>query len=276
VNYTRREFGQHAAAAALGLWALGHHRGAAAESSDFAYIDIHTHLGQVWGPRAPLSAAELVAWMDEMKIGRAVVLPLVSPEAWDYPISTDYVLSQTADFRDRLIPFCSIDPRTVMLSQYAQKVEMLTKYRDAGAKGFGEHKCGIAIDDPRNLDLFRACGEVGLPVLFHLDNVRNFDKPGLPGLAKALETCPATQFIGHAQGFWASISGDVTQEELQRYPSTPVAPGGALALRHGLPRYGSGGAPVQPLPRAGTGGGGSRENLSEERRKAAGFGIIFA
>jgi len=226
---TRRAFGKQAAAGIAAGWCLAQGARAAADTAaDYTFVDIHTHLGQAWGPRAPLSAEELVAWMDEHGIGRAVVLPLVSPEAWDYPISTDYVLNQTARHRDRLVPFCSIDPRTVMLSRYEQQVEMLTRYRDAGARGFGEHKCGVAIDDPRNVSLFRACGEVGLPVLFHLDNKRNFDAPGLPGLATVLETCPDTRFIGHAQGFWASICGDVTQEQLDRYPSTPVAPGGAL------------------------------------------------
>ncbi|NIR43620.1 MAG: amidohydrolase, partial [Gemmatimonadetes bacterium] len=33
---------------------------------------------------------------------------------------------------------------------------------------------------------------------------------------------------GHAQGFWASISGDVTPAEMQGYPTGKVAPGGAV------------------------------------------------
>ena len=192
------------------------------------YVDIHTHLTHRWGAKPELQVSAMLAWMDQYDMAQAIVLPLISPEAWDHPISTDYVLRHTEDHRDRLIPFCSIDPRTTNMGSYALKLDMLKKYQDAGAKGFGEHKPGVAMDDPRNLELFRACGELGLPVLFHLDNQRNWDEPGLPALERVLKTLPETVFIGHATGFWASISGEVTQEELAAYPKRPVAPGGAL------------------------------------------------
>jgi predicted TIM-barrel fold metal-dependent hydrolase len=78
------------------------------------------------------------------------------------------------------------------------------------------------------MELFRACGDVGFPVLVHIDNIRNTDTPGLPGLAKALEAFPGVNFLGHAQGFWANISGNATQAQHQQYPSGPVTPGGAL------------------------------------------------
>ena len=82
--------------------------------------------------------------------------------------------------------------------------------------------------DPRNLDLFQACAEVGFPVLFHLDNSRNTDKPGLPGLEKVLQEVPDGIFIGHAQGWWASISGGLEQANLQQYPKGKVLPDGAM------------------------------------------------
>jgi len=37
---------------------------------------------------------------------------------------------------------------------------VLARYIEAGAKGLGEHKCGGAIDDPNNLNVFRACSEL--------------------------------------------------------------------------------------------------------------------
>jgi predicted TIM-barrel fold metal-dependent hydrolase len=105
---------------------------------------------------------------------------------------------------------------------------MLQKYIDAGAKGFGEHKPGVAFDDPRNMALYAACAELKLPLLFHIDNQRNLDQPGLPGLAKALTEHPGCNFIGHGPGWWASISGDATQASLGGYPKSKVAPGGAI------------------------------------------------
>lgn len=192
------------------------------------YFDVHTHLGRVWNTTQPLSAEELLRWMDAHHIAQAAVLPLVSPEASSFPISTDYVLAATAAHRDRLIPFCAVDPRTSYSGGHQGLAAMLAAFVEAGAKGFGEHKPGVRFDDPRNMALYAACGELKLPVLFHLDNQRNTDAPGLPGLENALKTHPQTIFIGHGNGWWASISGDATQADLGRYPRGPVAPGGAI------------------------------------------------
>jgi hypothetical protein len=166
--------------------------------------------------------------MDAYDVAQAVVLPLVSPESSSFPLTSDFVLEQTLPYRDRLIPFCSIDPRASYQGGHAGLVAILQRWVDAGARGFGEHKPGVSIDDPRNMALYAACAEVHLPVLFHLDNQRNTDAPGLPGLAKALEANPAVTFIGHGPGWWASISGDATQEDLGGYPQGPVVPGGAI------------------------------------------------
>jgi len=65
-------------------------------------------------------------------------------------------------------------------------------------------------------------------MLLHLDRLRNIDEPGLPGLTKVLEAVPDGIFIAHAQGWWASISGEVTPEMMQTYPKEKVAPGGAI------------------------------------------------
>lgn len=192
------------------------------------YTDMHTHLGQTWNSTETLTAQVLLRWMDAHHIAKAVVLPLISPESSSYPLTTDFVLAETKPHRDRLIPFCSIDPRTSFKGGHQGLVDMLKRYIEAGAQGFGEHKPGIPFDDPRNLRLFAACAEVKLPVLFHLDNERNTDKPGLPGLEKVLQETPQGTFIGHGPGWWASISGDVTQAGLGGYPKSKVAAGGAI------------------------------------------------
>ncbi len=192
------------------------------------YVDMHTHLGQTWNSHPPLTAEALLRWMDANQVAQAVVLPLINPESSSYPLTTDFVLRQTENYRDRLIPFCSIDPRTSYQGGHKGLVGMLLKYKEAGCRGFGEHKPGLPIDDPRNLALYRACAEAKLPVLFHLDNLRNTDKPGLPGLEKALREVPDATLIGHGPGWWASISNGLRQQDLGGYPKGPVQPGGAL------------------------------------------------
>ena len=232
---SRRQFHRQLALTAGGValaGSTGRSQTQAADTSRKApagkYIDIHVHLGQPWSKRGELTPKMMLDWMDQHDIARVVVLPLISPEAWYYPMSTDWVLQQTRPHRDRLIPFCDVDPRTTYLRGFRGILDILKRYVDAGAVGLGEHKCAGAIDSPGNLEVFRAAGELGLPILFHMDSQRNTDKPGLPGLEKVLREVPGSNFIGHAPGFWASISGDVTPETMKGYPKTPVAPGGAI------------------------------------------------
>ncbi|HEV3121237.1 MAG TPA: amidohydrolase family protein, partial [Isosphaeraceae bacterium] len=99
---------------------------------------------------------------------------------------------------------------------------------DQGAKGFGEHKAGLPIDHPLMMTLYEECAEFKLPVLFHCDNLRGMDAPGLPGLERVLAAHPKVTFIGHGPGFWASISGNADAESLAGYPKGPVVIGGAL------------------------------------------------
>lgn len=197
------------------------------------YFDIHIHLAQGWfgSEHGPITADDALRWMDAHGVSQAAVLPLVSPEAFWYPISTEFVLRETRPHRDRLFPFCAIDPRTLSthLSEKQQVVDLLKRYRDAGARGFGEHKPKMPIDDPLCLKLYEACTETKLPVLFHLDNLANMDSPGLPGLARVLEALPDLVMIGHGKGWWASIAGNLTQTDLHvGYPTGEIASGGAI------------------------------------------------
>lgn len=197
------------------------------------YIDNHIHLTHPWFGRehGPITASMLLKWMDKHNIAKAFILPLVSPEAFWYPISTDFVLRETKAHRDRLLPFCDIDPRRLHTHLTTKKmvVDILSRYIDAGAIGCGEHKCELPVDDPLNMQFYEACSDVGLPLLFHLDNHSMMDKPGLPGLEKVLKEFPQLIMIGHAKGWWASIAGGLKQSDLHTStPSTPVRPGGAI------------------------------------------------
>jgi uncharacterized protein len=76
------------------------------------YVDVHVDLTQAWSSQPQLTPELLVRWMDEHQVTQAVVLPLISPAGWYFPITTDWVLEQTRPYRDRMILFCDIDPRT--------------------------------------------------------------------------------------------------------------------------------------------------------------------
>src|SRR5688572_27054866 len=112
-NISRHAFAQGCLAVAGGLAATGKLRAQENKSpAKGKYIDVHTHIGQTWNHTQLLTAEALLKWMDEHEIAQACVLPLVSPESSGYLITVDYVLEQTRPHRDRLIPFCCVDPRT--------------------------------------------------------------------------------------------------------------------------------------------------------------------
>ena len=222
---SRRAF---CAAAAVALSAGVGAKGKPVDPKAGKFIDMHTHVGQCWNHTRPLTAEGLLEWMDESEIGQAVVMPVVSPEASTYPLTPDFVLAETKPHRDRLIPFCVVDPRTSYTGGRHGLRHMLRRYAEQGARGFGEHKPGVPVDHDGSMELYAACGEVKLPVLFHLDDLRNTDEGGLPGLERVLKAHPQTTFIGHGPGWWVSISGGVSTADLGAYPKGPVAPGGAI------------------------------------------------
>lgn len=229
---TRRDFTKTVAFAAAGSLfgrvSLSRSDAAPSESSQKAskYIDVHTHVGVTWNGQKELTPELLVAWMDAHDIEKAVVLPLTSPEASAMLQTTDSALAAAKRFPDRLIPFCSIDPRQSVNGGLKGFIEILRGWKERGAKGFGEHKVGLPFDDPLMMRVYAACEEVGLPVLFHIDGLRGMDQPGLPRLENALKTHPNLTFIGHGPGWWASISGDAKQAG--GYPKGPVTEGGAI------------------------------------------------
>jgi predicted TIM-barrel fold metal-dependent hydrolase len=190
------------------------------------YVDVHTHIGTYVEGNKELTVKGLLEWMDEHDVEKSVVLPLVSPESTTYLQLPDVAIQAAHDHPDRLIAFCSIDPRAINGNGVPGLVRIIQKYVDRGAKGFGEHKVGLDFDDPLMMRVYEACETVGIPLLFHIDDVRGKDKPGLPGLENAIRSFPKLNFIGHGPGWWASISGDVTN--LGAYPKGAVKPGGAI------------------------------------------------
>jgi uncharacterized protein len=226
----RREF-LASTAAAVGASLTSHARTWGDDPAGKAagpYIDVHTHIGRTWNAQPALSPDALLRWMDEHHVARAIVLPLVSPESSSYLNLTESAIEAARRHPERLVPFCCIDPRTSHGGGRAGLRAMLKEYVDQGAKGFGEHKAGLPIDHPKMRALYEVCEDLKLPVLFHMDNERGTDIPGLPGLENVLKSFPSVPFIGHGPGFWASISGELTARDMGGYPVGAVKPGGAL------------------------------------------------
>ncbi len=107
-----------------------------------------------------------------------------------------------------------------------------------GAKVCGELKCRMMYDNSDALRLFRLAGELGMPVVFHLqyDMQRHRQDPRcewwggtIDSIERVLQACPETIFLGHAPGFWIHISNDQLWRD-NTYPpvGAKVVPGGRL------------------------------------------------
>lgn len=110
-----------------------------------------------------------------------------------------------------------------------------------GIKVYGELKLRTRYDHPDGIAMYRYCGELGLPVVFHLEcpeyalaeESRGAESwpfwygGDISVVENMCRLCPDTQFLGHAPGFWRELSGDAADDP-ERYPAGPIEPGGRL------------------------------------------------
>ncbi|HET7770510.1 MAG TPA: amidohydrolase family protein, partial [Chloroflexota bacterium] len=151
----------------------------------------------------------------------SVILPIdgtaTPPENWPSEIA----LEAARRHPDRLVAFVHVDPTK------PEALDTVKRGRDAGARGFGEHKVRHPVDAPESLAIYELCGELGLPVLLHLEYGNyNWNFEDFPAVLRAF---PKTIFVAHAQAWWANLSAEI--------PKDPAAPGGLVAYPKG---------PVQP------------------------------
>lgn len=208
-------------------------------------IDIHCHTSRTRdifkarGTRYP-DPGELIGMLDRACIDRAAILCSVSPERRYCLVTPEEVLSICAEYPQRLIPFCGIDPRMLTNSANADFGPLLRHYRSLGCRGIGEYQPGLALDDPLNLNFFRQAAEHRLPVTLHLASGFSghhgcYDDPGLPRLEKILRALPDLVVIGHSQTFWVEISTPVTAADRDGFPRGPVTPGRVVELMRACP-----------------------------------------
>ena len=191
------------------------------------WIDIHAHSGRLLHDKPFVSPDRLIEIMDRERIDRSCLVAVENPEEVDFFFTTEQVLDACARFPDRLIPFCSVDPRHRYPESFNPR-PMIQEYAQRGCRGFGEILAGVPIDHPGLQQIYKACGEFRLPVLFHADHLICSDEAGAPRLERLLQTYPDTVFIGHATRFWAEISKNAILDRvsLAHYPSGPVTPTG--------------------------------------------------
>ncbi|MGH9361248.1 MAG: amidohydrolase family protein, partial [Thermoanaerobaculia bacterium] len=232
--------------AGLGASALALARGLPARPAEEApkqlprVIDIHNHV--YWLGHDP---KKMVANMDRFGIDRSWLLSWEAPAreidaAYDESLNPlgvgipfSDIVRASEMFPERFVPGYAPDPRRPEARALLRSAVKLH-----GVRVFGELKVRMHYDDPDALAIFQLCGDLGLPVVFHLDVVlppgsiqtaRQYWYGGaIDNVERALQRCPRTQFIGHAPGFWREISGDAGREPLGLPRGKPVVQGGKI------------------------------------------------
>ena len=208
-------------------------------------IDIHNHPN--WHGH---NIDALVRNMDEIGIDKTWLLSWEISE-YEFEMSPNYhqymdprglsaplwmVVEGMQKYPDRFIGGWAPDPRDKNV-----RAKLKAAVEIHGIKVYGELKCRMRYDNPDAIITFRYCGELGLPVLFHLecsaDTVKKMSEdiynwiPWYGGDISVVDSmcklCPDTKFIGHGPGFWWEISAD-SEEEKNGYPSGKVKSGGKL------------------------------------------------
>ena len=243
-NYTisRREFNSKMAKIGVGLLAASVIPtlaiGKQNKSFKGNYVDAHHHLDRDFlTSKENFTLAPMIDWMDRNSVSQTVVLALIQYPENHFPsqseniVSSDEIFEKFEATNGRILPFCVVHPDAYGSTK--EIVKVLKRFKKKGAIGFGELKprdaqgksMKLALDDIRMVRIYEACAAVDFPVVFHIDSSFVVDVPGLPALEGMLKKFPEVNFIGHATGWWNSISGDV--KDFKGYPEGKVTFGGA-------------------------------------------------
>lgn len=160
-------------------------------------VDFHTHVdeAELFGWIDP--PEKLLPLLDEAGIDRAacmtyVDLPGVNPQA------LEYLADAVARYPDRLIGFARLNPnhRREALEALRRAVE---EFDFRGVKLHPTTTLAHPADEP-TVELMRACGQVGVPVLFHCgDDPYTTPQAIAAGAAQAPDTAVV---LGHMGGYF--------------------------------------------------------------------------
>ena len=208
------------------------------------FLDIHVHVVRQHCVPVRLGSGgdlvneycepeELIALYDDLDIEKGLLLPEVSPECIPQTVSNEEILAICADYPDRFVPGCNIDPRNYFNDTTSPFASGLRWYKDKGCRILGEICCSMQMLDPRLQALFKAAQDVDIPILFHLapfvdDNYGLADLPGLPGLEETLRKFPKLKVFGHSQAFWCEMSPYKGQNVRFGYPKGRIEEEGRI------------------------------------------------
>ena len=185
---------------------------AARPTKSIPFIDVHVHATPVREDGLDIVAE----WMERRGIERCIISPLnhkgSRPQDED---ERTQMLAHFAKYRGTIDRMCLIEPDEI--ESVKQAVGILRREIKDGAVAMGEHYGrGMFFDDPKNLRIYEACEQVGLPVMFHIDQNKNMVEPGMKRVDKVLTRYPKCILIAHAY-WWRKLKD--ADRQLGQYPN---------------------------------------------------------
>jgi predicted TIM-barrel fold metal-dependent hydrolase len=110
------------------------------------------------------------------------------------------------------------------VSDIEEAPSVIEKYLKLGAVVIGEQKFGVQCDSPEMQKLFQLAAAHRVPILMHWQ-FGSYNH-GFDRFHAMLAKYPKTNFIGHAQTWWANIDRANVDSEKNLYPTGKVSPGG--------------------------------------------------
>lgn len=220
-SISRRDFARHSA---IGICACGATHALDAAPPTESIIDIHQHVHY-----HGRSSEQMIAHQRAMGISKTILLPAGRPKVRKSTRGgRSNGLAAKVAGNEAALDVVKQNPgkyylganEVTDLDNARQEIE---KYLKLGAIIIGEQKFDVEIDSAQSQDIYRLAAEYNVPILMHFQ-YRTYNR-GFERFWKMLEKHPKTNFIGHAQTWWANIDKN-HDPETGLYPTGPVTAGG--------------------------------------------------
>ncbi|MEY4938857.1 MAG: hypothetical protein RIQ93_592 [Verrucomicrobiota bacterium] len=211
-------------------------RGAAAPAAE-PIIDLHQHTDYGGKRDAQWNITEvgrsneaLIAHQKAMGVTTTILLPAGHPvkrESTHFGRSNG--LESTCSANEACYALAKAHPGEFLfganeVSDLETAPQEIEKYLKLGAVIIGEQKFGVDCDSAAMQKLYVLAAAYNVPILMHFQHESyNY---GLDRFHKMLAKYPKTNFIGHAQTWWANIDRATKDDAKNLYPLGKVTPGG--------------------------------------------------
>jgi predicted TIM-barrel fold metal-dependent hydrolase len=190
-----------------------------------AIIDIHQHVGY-----SGRKDEVLLAHQRTMGITRTILLPAGRPvnSAATHNGVANGLQAKTAG-NEECYQFAKAHPDEFLFGanevpDLPDAVQEIEKYLKLGAVVIAEQKFGVESDSPEMQKLYELAAEYRVPILMHWQvGMYNY---GFERFYKMLEKYKRTNFVGHAQTWWANIDKANKDDASNLYPKGKVTAGG--------------------------------------------------